>query len=173
MEHPPIQQIGLSATDVLALIGAITGIIGTIAGISALVWDFYKWRYSERVRLDVSAVPNFVSTHDSHTKHINVSVTNIGKIPTTIKLLALTGFNSKREMKKRYGEEVSIIMNPAYGTLPVKLNPGDDWFAGFRQDDEEVRKFLKYKHFVIQIEDTMSTERFRAEVDKARILPNS
>ena len=102
----------MSTTDILALVGAVTGIIGTVAGISALAWDVYKWRYSEKVRLEVTATPNFVSTVDPDTKHINVSVTNIGKIPTTIKLLSLTGFNSKKEMKKRYGEEVSVLMNP-------------------------------------------------------------
>src|ERR1700733_10697688 len=124
METTPIQT-GLTVTDILAIIGAVTGMIGTIAGISALFWDYYKWRYSERVRLKVWATPGFVSTIYSRTKHINVAVTNVGKIPTTIKLLSFHGFDSINELKKRNGHEPSIIMTPGYGNLPVRLNPGE------------------------------------------------
>ncbi|CAN5849405.1 hypothetical protein BH24ACI1_BH24ACI1_08340 [soil metagenome] len=64
----------MTTTDILAIIGAITGIFGTIAGLAALGWDFYKWRYSERVRLKVTATPNFVSTTNPHKSLIWVTV---------------------------------------------------------------------------------------------------
>lgn len=166
METAPVPT-GLTTTDILALIGAVTGIVGTIAGVSALVWDYYKWRYSERVRLKVWATPGFVSTLDSHTLHINVSVTNVGKIPTTIKLLSFHGFDSKKHLKKRNGHDPSIVMTPGYGTLPVRLNPGDDWTGGIRQDQFEA--YGKYKYFFVQIEDSMSDFPYRAEIDKSRI----
>lgn len=79
----------MSTTDVLAIIGAVTGIIGTIAGLGALGWDVYKWRYSERVQLKVTATPGFVTTTNPKEEMIMVSVTNIGKVPTTLKLLSL------------------------------------------------------------------------------------
>lgn len=159
----------MTTTDVLAIIGAITGIIGTIAGLAALGWDFYKWRYSERVRLKVTATPNFVSTNNSQEKLIWVTVTNIGKIPTTIKLLSFHGFDNKAEQKNRNGKDVSIMLNPLHGQLPVRLNPGDDWACGFRQKGEGIEKYYKFKHFIVQIEDTMSEKPFRAEVDKSLV----
>ncbi|MBA3715916.1 MAG: hypothetical protein H0W76_26295 [Pyrinomonadaceae bacterium] len=159
----------MTTTDVLAIIGAVTGIIGTIAGLFALCWDYYKWKYAERVQLKVTAIPNFVNAEDRRKEMIWVSVTNIGKIPTTIKLLTLHGFNSKRGMKKRNGENLAIITQPFYGQLPAKLNPGDDWDGGFDQHSEGIEEYLKYKYFVVQVEDTMSNKPFRAEVDKSLV----
>ncbi len=159
----------MTITDILAVIGAITGIIGTIAGLAALGWDFYKWRYSERVSLKVTATPNFVSTSNPHEKLIWVTVTNIGKIPTTIKLLSFHGFDTKDELKKRNGKKLSIMMNPLHGQLPVRLNPGDDWACGFSQNSGLVEQYDEFKHLFVQIEDTMSEKPFRAEIDKSSI----
>jgi hypothetical protein len=135
---------------------------------TVLIWDLYKWRYAERVRLEVSATPGFVMTNDPYKrKFIHVSVTNIGKIKTTIKLISLHGFNSKRELKKkRNGENVSIMLNPEYGKLPVTLEPGDDWACGFVENFDGIEKYLEYPIFVVQINDTMSRFPFHAEVDK-------
>lgn len=80
-----VQQSALTATDVLAIIGAVTGITGTLLALGALIWDFYKWRYSERVRLRVWATPGFANTANPHELLISISVTNVGKIPTTLK----------------------------------------------------------------------------------------
>ncbi|MBS1770033.1 MAG: hypothetical protein JSS77_10250 [Acidobacteria bacterium] len=170
MDTVPIQS-GLTTTDVLAIIGAVTGIVGTIAGVSALVWDYYKWRHSERVRLTVLATPGFVSTSDPYTKYIHISVTNVGKIPTTIKLLSFHGFDSKKHLKSRRGHHVSLVMTLGYGTLPVRLNPGDDWIGGIRQD--QFVEYQAYKYFYVQIEDTMSEFPFRAEIEKTLIWPDA
>ncbi len=72
-------------------------------------------------------------------------------------------------MKKRNGENLAIITQPFYGPLPAKLNPGDDWGGGFDQNSEDIEEYLKYKHFVVQVEDTMSNKPFRAEVDKSLV----
>jgi hypothetical protein len=160
----------LTTTDVLAIIGAVTGIIGTIAGLLALGWDYYKWRYAERVLLRVWATPGFVSTSDPRrTPFIMVSVTNIGKIPTTLKIISLHGFESKWGMRKRNGKKAAIVPTPLYSQLPVRLEPGNDWGDGVSQDSEVIKEFLSYKYFVIQIEDTMSKKPFRAIVDKSLI----
>ena len=52
----------MTTTDVLAIIGAVTGITGTLLAMGALIWDFYKWRYSERVR--ASSMGFWRSRHD-------------------------------------------------------------------------------------------------------------
>jgi hypothetical protein len=69
-------------------------------GLAALIWDYYKWRYAERVLLRVTANPGMVSTQNPKEKLIMVSVTNVGKIPTTINLLSLHGFTSKKGSKE-------------------------------------------------------------------------
>ena len=163
-----VAQKVLTTTDILALVGAITGTIGTVLALVAIVWDYYKWRYNEIVQLSVAALPNFVTTFNPEQNYIRVMVTNIGKIPTTIKLISLHGFNSKKEMRQKNGHDVALI-TPAMGELPVKLNPADDWDGFLIQNFEGVEKYLKYKYFCVQIEDTMSTKRFRAEVDKSKL----
>ncbi len=169
MEAVEIQRSGLTTTDILALVGAFTGVLGTVAGVSALVWDFYKWRYAERVRLKVSATPGFVELGKPGIEYINVTVTNVGKISTTIKLLSFHGFNSKKELKKRNGQSVQIVRATAYGELPVRLDPGDDWTGGCRQDMAALVVCRDFKFFFVQIEDTLSDFPFRAEIDKSRI----
>jgi hypothetical protein len=160
----------MSLTDALALIGAITGTIGTMLGLAALIWDYYKWRYAERVLLRVTANPGMVSTQKPDEKLIMVSVTNVGKIPTTINLLSLHGFNSKKALKKRNGENVAIAHRPLYcPPLPHKLSPGDDWTGFLLQHSNGMEEYLNYRYFIIQVEDSMSTRPFRAEVDKERM----
>lgn len=159
----------MTITDILAIIGAVTGIIGAITGTTAIVWDVYKFWYSEQVRLKVTAIPGFLSTANPNERLISVSVTNIGKIPTTIKLLSFQGFNTKPSSKIRYGEKTSVMMTPLHGQLPVRLNPGDDWFCAFSENAEGMDEFYSFKHFFIQVEDTMSTKPFRAEVDKSLV----
>jgi len=161
----------MTVTDVLAIIGAVTGTIGTMLGIAALGWDFYKWRYSERVRLRVWAAGGHVSTANRNEQLIRISVTNIGKVGTTIQALAIHGFNSKKEMKKRYGGGLAIIPQPLYATLPARIEPGNDWNGYIKQDTPDIYEYLKFKHFIIQIEDSISGKPFRAEIDKSSIKP--
>jgi hypothetical protein len=158
----------MTTTDVLAIIGAVTGVTGTIAGLGALGWDYYKWRYSERVQLKVTATPNFISTDNPDEEFIMVSVANIGKIPTTLKLISLQGFESKKKLKKQYGQKIGVVNKILYGPLPFRLEPGSDWTGGIRHGSG-IEPFLDYEYFVIQVEDTMSTKPFRAIVDKSRI----
>lgn len=160
-----MQTAGITTTDILAVIGAITGIIGTFAGLGALSWDFYKWRYSERVRLRVMATPGFVTTTDPSTEYVHVAVYNVGRMRTTIKAISLHGFDNKKELKKRNGKKIRIVWNPSYGQLPAILEPGDDWACGLLQSSIN-KEYLQFEYFIVQIDDTMSEFPFRAQVDK-------
>jgi hypothetical protein len=161
----------MTVTDVLAIIGAITGVTGTLLGLTALIWDFYKWRYSERVRLKVWASGGHVTNHNRQDNLIRISITNVGKVGTTIQAISLNGFNSKEEMKKRYSEPVAVIHNPLFATLPARIEPGNEWNGCIYQDRPEIQKFLKFKYFILQVEDSISGKQFRAEIDKATIDP--
>lgn len=159
----------MTVTDVLAIIGAVTGITGSLLAIAALGWDFYKWRYTERVRLKVWASGGHVTTTNRHEELIRVSVTNIGKVGTTIQAIALQGFNSKKEMKKRYGHKVGVISQPLFATLPARLEPGNQWDGCIKQNTPDILEYLKFKHFIVQVEDSISDKPFRAEIDKSTI----
>ena len=155
---------GLTLTDLLAIIGAIAGTLGTVLALMAIGWDFYKWRYNETVQLEVSAFPNFASTANTQI-YIRVMVTNIGKIATTVKLISVQGFDSKpkRTSKKYEGKDLGII-NPAIGSLPVKLNPSDDADFLIFQNFEGIEKFRKYQYLYFRIEDSVSKRKFGAAI---------
>ena len=160
----------MTVTDVLAIIGAVTGITGTLLGLAALIWDFYKWKFSEKVRLHVSAIPGFTTTINPNDNLLSITVTNIGKVATTIKVLSFHGFDSKQELKNRNGKDVSVNLNPMYATgpLPYRLEPGNEWTGSINQDQPLLKKYLDHKYFVVQVEDTMSDKPFRAIVDQER-----
>jgi len=160
----------MTVTDVLAIIGAVTGITGTLLGLGALIWDFYKWKFSEKVRLQVSAISGFTTTVNPNDNLLSITVTNIGKVPTTIKILSFHGFDSKKELKNRNGKDISVNLNPMYATgpLPYRLEPGNDWTGSINQDQPVLKKYLNHKYFVVQVEDTMSDKPFRAIVDQER-----
>jgi hypothetical protein len=161
----------MDTTDVLAIIGAVTGITGTIAGFIALGWDYYKWHYTEKVRLNVKAFSGHVSTKKINEELIRITITNTGKIPTTINCISLHGFNSKAALKKRNGEKTAIIFDSLHATtpLPIKLNSYDTWTCFIKQDDPVVKSFRDFEHFIIQVEDTISDSQkpFRVELDKS------
>lgn len=161
----------MTVTDILAIIGAVTGIVGTMLALAALGWDFYKWRYSERVRLRVWATPGFASTNNPSEKLIMISVTNIGKIATTLKVLSFHGFDSKKELKNRNGKDVSINLHPLYATgpFPYRLEPGNEWSGAIDETQPSLQKYLNHKYFIVQVEDTMSAKPFRGEVDQKRM----
>lgn len=111
----------LTTTDVLAIIGAVTGIIGTMAGLAALSWDFYKWQHSERPRLGVTVLPNMMMTgYPKHKPVIMVKVTNVGKLTTTLTHLAL---ESKNKSERKHN--ALMIMDTGLQQLPFVLQPSD------------------------------------------------
>jgi hypothetical protein len=88
-----------------------------------------------------------------------------------LKLLSFHGFDSKKEMKKRNGKDVSINLNPLYATgpFPYRLEPGNEWSGAIDETQPSLQKYLNYKYFIVQVEDTMSGKPFRAEVDQKRM----
>lgn len=142
-------------------------------GLAALGWDFYKWRYSERVRLRVTASPNFVSTADRFSRDmIFVSITNIGKVSTKILNISLQGWNKEPTRKVRHGDKISVVQDILYAVLPVMLHPGENWAGGIRQDTPDIAEFMKFPHFIVSIEDSVSEWPWRAEIDKSQLELN-
>ena len=87
------QTSGLTATDIAAWVGAV-------AGVAAVVWDFYKWKTCGP-KLDLSAgagMKMVVAGRRSHTSddsdYILVKVRNNGTAKTTITTLSLATYDS-------------------------------------------------------------------------------
>ena len=161
----------MTVTDVLAVIGAITGIIGMILASGALLWDWYKWKFSETVKLRVTASPNFVTNTNPNQDMIWVNITNVGRLTTKILNISLQGFDNKPGKKQRHGEKLAVVTNLLYGPpLPVLLPPGEVWGAGIRQDTPDIAEFSKYSYFVVSIEDSVSEWPWRAEVNKNALM---
>ncbi len=142
------QKIG--PTEIAAWIGAATGTC-------ALVWDFIKWWYSERVSLKISASPGMLHTHDPTKKpHVMVVVTNKGKLTTTLTLLSFEVYDTWWQSKRGKPTLQSIVPHPDPGVLPYVLEPGKDWMGLTEQNNPELTKYKKYEYVYCSIHHSMS-----------------
>jgi hypothetical protein len=140
----------LTVTDVLAVIGAATGTF-------ALVWDFIKWWFSERVYLEVRASPNMNLTTDVvKVDYVMIVVRNKGKFTTTLTLLSFEVYKSWWQFKRGKRPTLqSIVPNPNPGVLPHVLEPGKEWMGLTQQNNEELTKYKKYKYVTCSIHHSM------------------
>src|SRR4051812_11073780 len=88
----------MDATTVAAWVGAITGSVGTITGISALLWYYYKWK-NLGPKLKIEVIPGMAAINVPHIsptdRVIWVKVINTGNGRTTITNLAFFYFESE------------------------------------------------------------------------------
>ena len=77
----------MDATNTIAWIGAITGSVGTITGVSALLWDYYKWKHSGP-KLEITVTAGMAMANvpraDPNERFIWVKVINVGQSATSI-----------------------------------------------------------------------------------------
>lgn len=148
-----MQHESRTVTDTLALVGAITGTIGTVSGIGALLWDYYKWRTSGRpkLKMEVSG-PMIVFGDPDRKEHFTVSVVNVGDRATTIELLCYRYykhrpakiFRSKSDERGFFNLQASFPLQ-----LPRRLEIGEMWKTvlplrqEFRQKAEEGYLFIE------------------------------
>ncbi len=127
----------MNATDVLAIIGAVTGS-------TALVWDFFKWQRSERPHLKVEVIQKIKLKHDND-ELVKVVVTNIGRLTLTINFVTVQIFSRKWFGLKKEPGTVSFFGEVHPKTLPVVLEPGRQWVG-------------QYDHFDLYYQDLKSAE---------------
>jgi hypothetical protein len=162
----------MKLTDYLAIIGAITGIIGMFSGITALCWDYYKWRNSKRPHFKVRANGNMISDDPSDKqKYISVTVTNAGDKPVKLKMLTYHFFkekpkkNNKTKLPDEAGFWNLINSNLVSAPLPHKIEVGDEWTVLLIQT-EEIEKKVNEGFYYIVAEDSITDNLF----DTARTL---
>src|SRR5262245_146975 len=155
----------MDATRTLAIIGAVTGSIGTATGLSALMWDLYKWKHQTRPVLEITALPNMsfmppggpflpgMPAKDD--KLIQVRVVNIGHGKTTLTILGLAYFNTKPNRKlTEPAPPRFVILNHTFEKLPKVLEPGEQW-NGLIDQSNEVVEMARNGYLYALVEHTL------------------
>src|SRR5215213_7269681 len=86
--QPESQQ--LLNTDIVAWVGAVTGIIGMLSGLTALGWDVFKWRVAEHPKIKASIKWHMTLRTGGLFKDLDITVENLGVRATTITGVWLT-----------------------------------------------------------------------------------
>lgn len=152
----------MDATNTVAWIGAITGSIGTVTGISGLLWDYYKWK-NQRPKLKVTVLPHMVVHQPGSPLHeqkcILVKVSNIGQRKTTITTLALQFYETETDRQEKKAAFEGLVPNPGpgFGRLPHILDAGEQW-TGMLEYDEKLIKMAKTGFLYCSIFHTLSEE---------------
>ena len=124
----------MSATDVAAWIGALTGT-------GALLWDIFKWVHSG-ARLKVSAAPNMTGVGGTalllgDKTCVTVEATNIGQSKTTITHVVGIQYKSLwHRLARRKPLTTIVVLNPSPGKLPCVLDAGERWIGMIEQNEE-------------------------------------
>lgn len=153
-------------TRFLAVLGAITGSIGSILAITALCWDIFKWRKTERCRLRVELMPN-MKQHilmGVDQDVIVIRVTNVGKLTTFITLLAINdcrGSRLTRILRRLHliDQEAKAfwIRESEAGKLPKELKPGHEWVSTINKRSPEINAFLRENNKIwVSVSHSMS-----------------
>ena len=127
----------MSATDIAAWIGAVTGTL-------VLIWDVYKWMQTGP-KVKVSAAPNMVAYGSAVTilgnkANIMVEVTNTGNGKTTITHLVGFFYRSRlRKWLRRKPDRSMVVLNPGSGQLPHVIHPGERWIGAMDQSAELIK----------------------------------
>jgi hypothetical protein len=155
----------MDATTIIAWIGAITGSIGMITGVSALLWDFYKWKHSGP-KLQISVTTGMAAMNlpraTPNDRFIWVKVINIGQAKTMIQTLAFAHFENEPNKKfNNYPPTYqSVVMSPSFGTdstLPANLEPGGEW-SGFAKQTEEIETMARTGYLYARVYHTMGQD---------------
>jgi hypothetical protein len=124
----------MTATDVAAWIGALTGTL-------VLLWDIFKWVHSG-AKIKVSASPNMTGYGSAalllgEKMCVAVEATNVGQSKTTITHLVFFHHKSwfGRLLRRKPGTTF-YVPDPRPGTLPAVLDTGERWLGMIVQSPE-------------------------------------
>jgi hypothetical protein len=152
-----------SATRTIATIGAITGSIGAVTGMTALAWDLYKWKHAgPKLKatlapgMTILNPPPIVSAND---RFICVTVRNTGHSKTTITHLAFSYFPSKpnRKLDKPTAKHFFQVPPPFAQQVPFGLEAGGEWSTYVKQNGE-VETLARSGYLYARVYHTMKDE---------------
>lgn len=154
----------MSATDIIAIYGAVvaTGV---------LLWDIYKWRRTERVRLVGRVMTNAIvvggySPTDRNTKYVCLTVDNRGHLNCTITHFVIIHYKSLLD-QFRGKPDFQALVNTHGGQgndVPYELRPGGKSFMGTALQTKEIEDLSRKGRLYIAIIHTLADKPFRVRL---------
>ncbi|HML29240.1 MAG TPA: hypothetical protein PKE16_10450 [Hyphomicrobium sp.] len=151
-------------TDVIAIYAAIvaTGV---------LVWDVYKWRRTERVRLVGRVMTNAIAVGgyppgDRKTKYVCLTIDNRGHLACTITHFIVLHYKSWfHELRGNSDFQALVNTHGGQGNdVPYELRPGGKSFMGTALQTKEIEDLSRAGRLYIAIIHTLADKPFRVRV---------
>jgi hypothetical protein len=152
----------MDATNTIAWIGVITGSIGTVTGVSALAWDFYKWKHSGP-KLEIAVMPGMTPLNvpgvDANDRLVWVRITNTGQSKTTIQTLSFSFFETEpnKDFTKPTPAFQGVVANPVLymgATANPVVEPGGEW-SGFASQTPDIERMARDGFLYARVYHTM------------------
>ena len=107
--------------------------LGACTGVASLVWNIYV-KLTAGPKLMVSARPGYktMPPRQGDPDYLNITVSNVGTDPTTLKNLSLHVYVSNRRKNMKTGRAF-VITTFEGPRLPYKLEVGGEWRAVMEQ----------------------------------------
>lgn len=127
-------QTEFTTTDILAIIGAVTGAIGTVAGVAAFSLGRLQveafWTGSQGYSTKRYAASHEREVEKPDGPYLLIKVVNIGQSKTVIEDVSLAYFETRWNMWTRW-DRFTFNSPRATGVTPHTLEPGERWFNGY------------------------------------------
>lgn len=155
--------------------------VGAIAGPSALLWDFYKWK-TAGPKLAITAWANMVTPGPNSPRFLKITVQNIGTATTTLtnagfyihgsrwakfrcRPLVMKFMSRTRLWKLARKPKLRMaVLNTYQGPqLPQKLEVGGEWQILMEQPDD-FDSWLAEKWLYLSIQHSFSKEPKQARI---------
>lgn len=154
----------LSATDIIAIYAAVvaTGV---------LLWDVYKWRRTERVRLVGRVMTNAIavggySPTDRNTKYVCLTVDNRGHLGCTITHFIVVHYkNWLSQLRGKSDYQGLVNTHGGQGNdVPYELRLGGKSFMGTALQTSEIEDLSRKGRLYIAVIHTLADKPFRVRV---------
>ena len=154
-----------SATDIIAIYAAViaTGV---------LLWDVYKWRRTERVRLAGRIMTNAIvvdgySPADRNTKYVCLTIDNRGHLGCTITHFIIIHYkNWLNQIRGKPDLQGLVNAHGGQGNeVPYELRPGGKSFMGTALQTKEIEDLSRKGRLYIAIIHTLADKPFRVRVN--------
>lgn len=121
----------LKPTEIAAWVGAVTGL-------SALLWDFYKWKTAgPKLTISISTGMKMTQDRDKDATYVIAHVRNNGTTATTLTTMALATYRSWLARVRMKHTKAFVVPKPLHAEpLPFKLNVGEQWTGIVKQTAE-------------------------------------
>jgi hypothetical protein len=144
------------STPQLALFGAVTGLVGAVAGVGALVWQIVTW-FGSNYNVKVSASESYLIGGPYAPRWIQVKAINDGRAPVTIESWGITTAG-KRSTRIMWASPASIDT-----PLPHRLERGASASFHIPVDAlqaERAKKNLNYEQMIPFVRLATGREKF-------------